>query len=442
MLPANRIRQAGFSMIDQACAVGGMFLVNVMLARTQSKADYGLFALSYSIYTFLAGMHNAALLEPFTVYGSGRYFERFTQYNAKVWGSNARLVAGITCVSLTIWLLLRILKAPLASGALLGMGLSCGVPLTASLVRQSFYVPRKPALAARFSCVFFVALLVLLAAAVRTHWLTSFSAFPLVAAAWMAAGISVYSHLPGKLQPGPESNFGPAYWSLHWKYARWVIATALVFQLTNQAYYWLVAGFLSLKEVADLRAIYILVTPVDQIFIALGFLVLPALSHRFSAGLLDRFRALRKKYMALSIAVTLSFALIVRFLGSMGLHALYGGKFDSIAPLLILLAFLPVIMSIGNTINLALKAIEQPQCVLYGYISSGIATFAVGMPLVRHFGLRGAVYGLLLSASAYTLAVALSWLIVSPRHGFVSGSTASLRTPLPSAANEPEVLAE
>src|SRR5580704_4081430 len=59
-----------YSLADQAFSVGGIFLVNVMLARTQSKEEYGMFALSYSVYTFLSGLHNAAILEPYTVYGS------------------------------------------------------------------------------------------------------------------------------------------------------------------------------------------------------------------------------------------------------------------------------------------------------------------------------------------------------------------------------------
>jgi len=36
-----------YSFTDQALAVGGGFLVNVVLARAQTKEEYGLFALSY-----------------------------------------------------------------------------------------------------------------------------------------------------------------------------------------------------------------------------------------------------------------------------------------------------------------------------------------------------------------------------------------------------------
>jgi len=54
-----RVRQAGFSIADQALFVGGTFLANVMLARTQTKEEYGMFVLSYRsslfsrVYTML-----------------------------------------------------------------------------------------------------------------------------------------------------------------------------------------------------------------------------------------------------------------------------------------------------------------------------------------------------------------------------------------------------
>src|SRR5579872_5247178 len=77
ILTVSRVKPLAYSLADQALAVGGGFLANVALARTQTKEAYGMFALSYSVYLFLSSLHNAAILEPYTVYGSGRYRERF-----------------------------------------------------------------------------------------------------------------------------------------------------------------------------------------------------------------------------------------------------------------------------------------------------------------------------------------------------------------------------
>ena len=58
----RRLQQLAFGLADQGLSAGGMFLVNVALARTQTKESYGAFALSYSIFTFLLGLHSAAVL--------------------------------------------------------------------------------------------------------------------------------------------------------------------------------------------------------------------------------------------------------------------------------------------------------------------------------------------------------------------------------------------
>src|SRR5437879_5981203 len=84
-----RLNQAAFSITDQALSVGGMFLANVALARAQTKEEYGMFALSYSVFTFLAGLHNASVLEPYTVYGSGRYHQSFPEYERLLWRCTA-----------------------------------------------------------------------------------------------------------------------------------------------------------------------------------------------------------------------------------------------------------------------------------------------------------------------------------------------------------------
>ncbi|HEV3205690.1 MAG TPA: hypothetical protein VGZ28_01955 [Terriglobales bacterium] len=396
-----RIHQAFFSISDQALSVGGMFLVNVALARARSKEEYGMFALSYSVFTFLSGLHNAAILETYTVYGSGRYHQRFREYARLVWRSNAWLALALTAALLLVWGVLSWSAPGLASRSLLGMALASGVLLTASFVRQTFYVRRKPELAARLSAVFFVTVAALLWVAVRVGVLSGFSAFLAAAFGWLVAAGS----MPHELPKAVRENFlevHPDYWPEHWKYARWVLATALVCQLTGQGYYWLVAGFLSLKEVAELRAMYILVGPVDQLFMALSFLVLPMMAFRYASGQMSRLLSLWRTYLLVCLVVTSSFAVLVRIFGGSAIHLIYRGKFDDVSALLSTLALLPLVLGVGNTMNSALKSIEKPNMVLYGYLASGVATFLGGIPLVIHFGLRGAVYGMLLSAAVYS----------------------------------------
>jgi O-antigen/teichoic acid export membrane protein len=234
-LPApSSLMPVGYSFADQALAVGGSFLVNVALARTQTKEEYGMFALSYSVFTFLSGLHSAAILEPYTVYGSGRYGGRFSEYLRLMARSNAVVGIALSGCLLSVCLIFFWLAPQLASRALLGLGLTIGVLVSGIFLRRVFYLQHQPAFAAKTSFVFFMTVACGLWLTARAHVLNSFSVFLLLALGWIVAGAS----FGRKLRFGsPAQRFleiEPHYWREHWKYARWLLATALVFQLTTQ----------------------------------------------------------------------------------------------------------------------------------------------------------------------------------------------------------------
>ncbi len=407
---ASRLVPAAYSIADQALAVGATFLANVMLARTQSKEEYGMFALSYSLFTFLAGLHNSAILEPCTVYGSGRYRSRFSEYLRLMVRINAFVGLLLSMALLLVCLGLYWAAPQYVSRALLGLGLTVGVLLSGTFLRRVFYLQRQPAFAAQASLICFVTVASALWLVAKAHLLSGFAVFMILALGWIAAGLSLGRKLDlGR--PGPSFlDLEPNYWREHWKYSKWVLSTAFVFQLTTQGYYWILAGFVSVKDVAGLRAMQMLVAPMDQVFIALSFLVIPALAARYATNRMGSFLLFTKRFGLAVVSATALFALALRLVGKPVMHWLYAGKFDDLAPLLNILAFLPLTMGIGNTMNNALKSVEKPKLVFYAYVCSGAATLLVGIPLVIHFGLRGALYGLLLSAAAYTTALAVGFL--------------------------------
>ncbi len=410
----SRVQKISFSVIDQGFAVGGMFLANIALARTQSKEEYGIFTLTYSFFTFLSGLHNASILEAYTIYGSGRYSKHLPSYSRLLWRNNVLLCLALTAALAALWGALARIAPTLASRTTLGMALACGVLLTASFVRRTFYMRGRPDLAARFSSIFFVTCAVLLWLSLRFTKLTGFYAFAIVASAWLVAALFLIRELPGG--PSQQPSFleiEPGYWAEHWKYSRWVFVTALVFQFLTQGYYWLAAGILSVREAGELRALNNLVMPLDQLFTALVLLVLPLLSFRFASSGLSGLMNLWKKYSLGWLAVSGGFAASVLVFGTPAMHILYAGKFDDVAPLLAAVALLPVIMGIGNTINAALKAMEKPQAVFYAYAASGAATILVGFPIVVRWGLWGTVYGMLLSSGIYTAVLASAFVAYS-----------------------------
>src|ERR1700685_915370 len=74
------VGKGSLAVLDQGLFASSNFLLNVLLARWLAPADYGAFALAYSIFLLLLVLHNALLTAPMLVFGSGKYRERFREY--------------------------------------------------------------------------------------------------------------------------------------------------------------------------------------------------------------------------------------------------------------------------------------------------------------------------------------------------------------------------
>src|ERR1700719_1567457 len=191
----QQLHQVGFSMADQALSVGGMFLVNLVLARTQSKVEYGMFALSYSALVFLLGLQNAAILEPFTVFGSGRHRGRLAEYFQLMFWSNTALGLLLTALLLALCMAFRGLAPQLLPRGIIGLGLTITLLLSGTLIRRVFYLQRRADLAAAASAIFFLTVMAGLWLTAKTHMLDSFSVFLVLAAGWLAAGLGLAGNL-------------------------------------------------------------------------------------------------------------------------------------------------------------------------------------------------------------------------------------------------------
>ena len=90
-------------------------------------------------------------------------------------------------------------------------------------------------------------------------------------------------------------------------------------------------------------------------------------------------------------------------------------------------------MAIGNTVGDAIRAAEKPRLLFYAYVSSALATFLIGIPLVMLFGLRGAAWGMIVSASTHTIALLIAFRLRVYRTCLARSPEAYISTPtLPS----------
>lgn len=87
---------------------------------------------------------------------------------------------------------------------------------------------------------------------------------------------------------------------------------------------------------------------------------------------------------------------------------LYGQQYESYYWVLILFALLQLFVFISTLIQISLRTIEQTQLIFFAYVLTSLTSVALAFPLVRHFGIPGAIAGLFI-----TQIIAIVWYLLN-----------------------------
>jgi len=140
--------KGSLAIADQGLFAGSNFFVNILLARWLAPADYGAFALAFSIFLLLGAFHTAILTEPMLVFGPGKYADRFHSYIAILLRGHFVLMLPGAALLAAAALVLGRLYSPSVARAFLGLALAGPFILLLWLVRRAFYVQLRPGWAA------------------------------------------------------------------------------------------------------------------------------------------------------------------------------------------------------------------------------------------------------------------------------------------------------
>ena len=411
----NRLTKLWYGLVDQVFSVGAVFLANILLARSSSEIEYGAFTLGYSIYVLGGSIHNALVLEPYTVFASGKYRNQFADY-----------LQLILRVSLTVGVLLALLSFLITCGVMLfspnlfrpvmyGVVVGILLLMTGQLYRRVYYVVLDSAAAARISVLYFFVICFGLVGLLTTGNLSALTVFLILSVGWVVVSPIFfwrYRILPGAMRFLSDHS---GYWQDHWRYSRWVLATALIFQFTNQGYYWIIGLLLTVEDVARLRAIQNVVLPINVFFVAVSLLILPRMSMTFQKQSTKGLNPLVWKMIFLVLSTAGAYFAITLLFCEEIIDLIYSGKYNSYAHLLYIMGLTPMALGVGDIFNNALKAMEEPKWVFYAYVAGGGITFTFGVFMVINYGLAGAAWGTVVSMVAYMLLLSYGFFRVSRR---------------------------
>ena len=406
--------KAGFAVTDQGLFAGTNFLMNILLARWLSPAEYGAFTVAYSVFVLLIALHTAILIEPMLVFGAGKYTAQFRKYLGFLLYGHA-VLTGVTSFILAMAVLLfREFGSARLTYAFLGLAIAPPFILLLWILRRAFYVRFQPQWAAAGGALYLLLMTTGLYGLYRVHWISSFAALTLMGVASMIVGLWLIRHLrPQWRLTGGNPTLRLAL-SDHWAYGKWSTgATALVWVPSN-IYYALLPAWVGLEGSAALRALINVIMPINHATSAISVLFVPEYVKAFKDGGKARLRHfVCASLLVFGVVSAFYWGFLIMFRREV-LIWFYGGRYGEYADLLIFVGLLPFSAGVVAVLANALRAIVRPDQIFWSYLGSSLVALTLGIWLLAIRGTAGAVTGLL--ASSVATAVAMICFYVQHNH--------------------------
>lgn len=389
------VGQGAWAVIDQGLFAGANFLLNVLLTRWLSPAEYGAFAVGFSVLSFLGAIHIALLSEPMLVFGPGRYKGEAGRYvAATIYGHFIVAGAAMLAMVATGVIFRGTGRAELATG-LIGLGLGCPCILLLWMMRRACYMlltPRRAAAAGAGYLALMGGGLVLIQ---RSGTLSLGSAIALLDGCNLVAATA----LAVALRPRFASAGGEFFRHVageHWRFGRWGIGSGTLYFASGQLFFITVAAFRGLDASAALRAMSNLIAPATLITFAWASLLAPVMVTAREQGQLAR---LVGRALAGLVASATAYWMLVGGAAPTLFRLLYRGHYLADAHLLRLLGASVVATAAIDVLGAALRALEAPRDVFVAFAVSAAFALTAGTALTWAWGLAGAVAGIVASGA-------------------------------------------
>ena len=414
--------KGALALVDQGLISGANFVVGILLARQLAPDHYGAYALAFQIYLFLSVAYAALVLEPLSVFGSSVYRNSNREYLGVLLRVHA-VAAAIIVLGLCgcAWLLNLVSPSSQLTAALVGVGVASPCMLLFSLARRGFYVKLSPRHAALGAAGYFAIVLGGLMVARHEGWLSPLVAFLLFAAGAGFTAPLMMGKLGFALKPRTAALRLSEVIRRHWGYGRWALGSAVAIWFSTAIYYPILGSSHGLADAGALQAMANFSSPIAQAFAAMSLLSLP-----YAAGVHHQKKLKGTDHLAAKLALIyaggtiLYWLLVVLFRWQIVEH-LYAGKYMGIIGLIPWLALSSVLRISATSQAIILRAMHAPSLVFVAYGSASVVDVVAGIPCTWAFGLRGAIFGMVL-ASSVALGVTL---IMLRRH---APSTVPLKT--------------
>lgn len=392
------LRGGFWAVLDQGLFAAANFLLTILLARWMAPAEYGAFAVAYSIFLLFAASYGATLTEPMLVFAASRFgaspegYLRLLLRGHWVLTGVGGLILGVIggCVIL--------LGSPAVGIALIGLALAGPLILLIWFLRRVFYIRSQIGWAAAASAGYAALLSVAVYGLHQMGWLSPLSALLGMGLVSLLVSVALLLGLrPHRQRTNPAVD-PDAVWRAHWTYGKWAIGTALLTWVPTNIYYAILPVWVGLEGTAALRAAMNFILPVIHVSTALSLAALP----RFAAALANGGMAALHQLVRMTLAVFILgaglYGLALVIAGEASMKVLYAGKYGLNPSGWVILGLLSVVIALEAAYAVGLRARERPDLVFRCYAISSVVAIVLGGWLLPAKGVDGALLTLLTSS--------------------------------------------
>jgi len=378
--------RSGLAVLDQALISAANFTLYILLARWLAPADYGVFAVVFSIYMFVLSLHSGLIQEPMSVLGHIEYKDAIFEYCPRLLRLHFLVCApvslSVALAGLWFFEFSRSGPARQMGGAFLSLAFCLPFLLLLWVARRMAYMLLMPYQAAISAFLYCCTLLVSISAIGITGHLTNTAVFGVMALASVLAGVGLLRRV-GAFR---ACHGGGVYDALcrHIHFGKWLVAVAFLGWLARDVYYVLALGLIGPVETGALRAAGNLVTPLEQGQTALSIMLLPWLSSLSSRGETSRLR-IRAMQVTAAFTFLAGIYFVIMWPASAPLMRLaYRGRYDGIAWMVPWLMLPQVFRALSIGALLYLMTRQKTKYVFYAALGAGAPALPAAVAMRWH----------------------------------------------------------
>lgn len=384
------------ALVDQSVFAGSNFVINIMLARFMPVEAYGAFVVVYTWFLLAQNLYDAFLTEPMAIIGSGKYINSLKAYFGYTFVGHviiALVLAGLLGIAAVI---ASVFDSEIVAHTMLAAAVCCPLLLTRWLTRQPFYIVGQPQFSTIGGLIYFAASMAGVFALEHFHMLTPVSAMLVLGVASILSSVLLSVVF---IKPSFDFNATPLSRADvikdHWDYGKWSSGSKIATWLPTNLYYVVLPLLVSLGASAALRAMSMVLMPINMgLSAALGIL-LPMFSRTYITSGREGLKRQLRVVLIGFVTVSTVYCLVFAVFGQQMISILYDGQFDSYVtfPILLTMGMVPILTSVNIVLDAALRVTGGIKQSFLSTLLPGLLVITLGVWLLSQYGILGANIG-------------------------------------------------